>query len=300
MSRSRRVHRALTCFAVCAALGCRAVRADDFTVEDVRRGARPENGYFSVSDPRFFILTKTEVGVPYAKPYFSAGYGIPHWLWAGIDVNAIITMEMAEAFAGVRLASPVFDVSFAVRDTWSFGKPFLQPRASYSNDQVTEAPGQKAHYVVLEGDAVATVPLPHAAIVGNLVMVDVLDMPPGQYIYDESYRLITRNPLFFVMRMAAVARFMHEDSVRVGMLAEYGFNTGREQGVWRLGPILSVQVTDHVQLNMGFTLKVSSPDHLGLTLGAYGIAGFRYMWATGEPRAVLPWHEEVIPFGTTR
>ncbi|MET0387768.1 MAG: hypothetical protein ABW321_17485 [Polyangiales bacterium] len=270
--------------------------ADDAERSDPE--ARPENGYWSVGKPRFFISTRTEIGAPYAKPYFSAGWGLPHWIWLGVDVNAIITTEVAETFAGLRLASPILDVSLALRDTWSFGKPFLQPRASYNAEQVFEQPGALARYLVMEGDAVLLIPLPHAALVGNVVMVDVLNMPRDRYVYEESYRLVIKNRLLFVLRMAVLARFLHENAARLGVLAEYGFNTGRSKGVWRVGPILSVQLTDHLQLNAGCTITVSSPDQLGLTLGAYGVAGVRYQWATGEARPALPWNEDLIPFGS--
>lgn len=258
---------------------------------------RPENGYWSVGEPRWFISTKSDLGTIYAKPYFSAGYGLPHWIWAGVDVNAIITTSVAEVFAGARLSAPVFDISFGIRDDWSFDKPFLMPRTTYFRADVVDAPGKRAKYWALEGEVVAVLPLPHAALVGDFVLVDVLHMPNDMYLYEESYRLITKTPFFYVMRTAAVARFLHENALKLGLLAEYGFHTGRERGVWRLGPVLSLQLTDHLALNLAATLKVSSPDHLGLTLGTYGIAGLRYQWATGERRPELPWQGDLIPLG---
>ena len=258
---------------------------------------RPDNGYWSEGVPRWFVSTKSELGTVYAKPYLSFGYGLPHWIWAGIDVNAIITTSVAEVFAGARLSSPVFDLSFAVRDNWSFDKPFLMPRTSYNSTQVLDAAGPKAQYWALEAEAVAILPLPHAALVANFVMIDVLDMPPDMYLYEESYRLVTKDPVFFVMRGAALARFLHENALKMGLLTEYGFSTGRDKGVLRMGPIISMQLTDHLAVNLGVTVKISSPDHLGLTLGAYGLAGFRYQWASGERRPELPWQGDLIPLG---
>jgi hypothetical protein len=256
---------------------------------------RPENGYWSVGRPRFFISTKSEIGAPYAKPYFSAGYGLPHWIWVGVDVNAIVTTSMVQAYGGVRASTPILDLAFAIRDTKSFDKAFLAPAQSYSRTAVLDAPGDKARYLALEFEAVAVAPLPHAAIVADFVMVDILDAPRDKYVYDESYRLVTKNRLFCVMRVAALARFLQENTLKIGVLSEYGFDTGRGSGVFRLGPIGLIQVTDHVQVAAGVTLMVESPDHMGLTLGAYGVAGIRYQWATGERRADLPWQGPLIP-----
>jgi hypothetical protein len=263
--------------------------------KDTDPNFRPENGYWSVGVPRFFLSTKSELGAPYGKPYFSVGYGLPHWMWAGVDANSILTTSMAQVYAGVRASSPVFDVAFGARDTWSFDKPFLTPAESYTRDDVLDRDGKRERSLALEFEAVATVPLPHAAIVGDFVMVDTLDLPKDKYIYDESYRLVTKKPFFCVMRVAAVARFLHENALKVGVLGEYGFNTGRDSGVFRLGPIGMLQVTDHLQIAAGVTLMVTSPDHLGLALGAYGVFGFRYQWATGERRPEWPWQGKIIP-----
>jgi hypothetical protein len=277
-------------------------RADAQSQDPPQPGAaeaeqRPENGYWSEGQPRFFVSQRTELGLPYAKPYVSAGFGLPHWIWAGVDLNAIITMEVIEVFGGLRLASPVFDVSFGIRDNWSFNKPFLKIADTYNRNDVFNAPGSLARYWAAELDALALVPLPYSAIGFNFVMVHAWDKPAGSALYEESYRLITHNPTFYVVRMVALARILREGALRFGVLAEHGFGTGRSGTVWRVGPIFSVQITDHLQFNGGFTLKVQSPDTLGLTLGAFGTAGFRYMWASGERRPELPWKGEIIPFG---
>lgn len=287
--------------AVSCALACLAtpVLAQLIPVPEHARDPdyRPANGYWSVGEPRLFLSTKSELGVPYTKPYFSVGYGWPHWIWTGVDVNAIITTEVAEIYSGLRLASPVLDLAFGIRDNWSFDKPWLAPRDSFNRDQVLKAPGPLARYAALEGEAVGVLPLPHAALAVDFVVVDVLDMPEDKYLYEESYRLITKNRLFFVARGLALARILPENSLAVGVLTEFGFNTGRSSTVLRVGPVMMLQITDHLALNMGFTLKVASPDHLGLTLGAYGVAGFRYTWATGERRPQFPWQGDIIPLG---
>lgn len=289
----------LLCFS--AAISCSAIaHAQLFkpTEHAFDPDYRPENGYWSVGAPRWFVSQRTEVGAPYAKPYFSAGYGLPFWIWTGVDVNAILTTSVFEVYAGARIIStPVFDVAFGYRDNWSFDKPFLDPKSSYTYDDVYKQGGKLARYQALEGEAVAVLPLPYSALAADFVMVDLLDKPAGKYLYEESYRLITKDPLFFVLRGVALARILHEQSFKVGVLTEWGFSTGRGSDVFRVGPIMMLQITDHLSLNAGFTLKVASPDHLGLTLGAYGVAGLRYTWATDERRPEFPWHEEVIPLG---
>jgi hypothetical protein len=256
---------------------------------------RPENGYWSVGDPRFFISTKTELGIPYTKPYFSAGYGLPHWIWTGFDVNAILTTDCFQAYGGVRAATPVFDLAFGVRDTWSFNKPFYAPRESFTGSDITNAIGSEARYWAYEAEAVGIIPFPYGAIAGDFIAVGTLDVPEGAYFYDESYRVVAADSLFFVMRVAAVARFLSEQSLKIGVLTEHIFGTGRSEPVTRLGPFFSLQLTDHLEINAALTVVASSPDHLGLIHGSYGVAGVRYRWATGERDPKTPWEGMVVP-----
>lgn len=263
--------------------------------EDAAATQRPENGYWSVGEPRFFVSTRSEFGTPYAKPYVSAGYGLPHWIWTGVDVNSILTMDCFQLYSGVRAATPILDLAFGVRDTWSFNKPFLSPRDSYTGDQLVNAPGDLSRYWAYEAEAVLAIPLPYSAIVGDFIAVGVWDVPKDSYVFDESYRAIVADSLFFVMRVAAVARFLNENSLKIGVLTEHVFGTGRGDPVTRIGPAGSLQLTDHLEINAALTLVVSSPDHLGLVHGTYGVAGIRYRWATGERDPKLPWKGMVIP-----
>jgi hypothetical protein len=256
-------------------------------------GSRPENGYWSVGDPRWFVSTKSDLGL-YAKPYFSAGYGMPHWIWAGIDVNAISTIEMGQVYAGVRGATPVFDLAFGFRNTYAYGKPFLEPRSTYSSDQVDDAPGQNAHYWAWEADAVGFVPLPHSAIMLEFIAVGVLDAPRDRYLYEESYRLVIGDSNYMVWRAATVARILKEDALKVGLLYEWLVATGRDQNVFRMGPAFSFQITDHLEAVGCLSVVLHSPDSLGLVLGSYGLAGLRYRWATGERVPELPWRGALI------
>jgi hypothetical protein len=257
---------------------------------------RPEYGYFSAGEPRWFVSTKSDLGTPYLKPFFSAGYGVPHWLWVGADLNAIVTTEIAQFYTGVRAAAPVLDVAFGVRDTWSYQKRFLAPRNSYTRSAVYDPTRPRARYWAWELEVVGAVPLPYSALVADFVLVRTLDVPSGQLVFDESYRAIVADPTFAVIRIAAVARLLNENSLKIGPLIEHVFETGRAGSVVRLGPAFSLQLTDHLEAAAAITVPISSPDRLGLTLGSYGTACLRYRWATGETKPEWPWGGQLIPF----
>jgi hypothetical protein len=257
--------------------------------------APPAHGYWSEGTPRWFVSTKSDLGAPYLKPYFSFGYGLPHWIWAGIDVNAITTLEFAQAYAGLRASTPVLDLAFGVRDTGSFGKPFLVPRASFRREDVLDGARPTARYWAWEAEVVAVAPLPYSALLLDFIAVRTLDVPEGSYLYEESYRAVVAKPLFAVLRVAAIARLLREDALKVGVLSEIVFASDREIGVVRVGPAGALTLIDHLEALGTLTVAVSSPDTLGLALGAYGVAGLRYRWATGEPEPKAPWRGSFIP-----
>jgi hypothetical protein len=256
---------------------------------------RPENGTWSVGTPRWFVSIKSDLGIPYVKPYVSFGYGMPQWIWAGLDLSAIVTTEFIQGYTGLRASLPIFDLAFGVRDTQSFQKPFLRPASTFGRDDVLNGESPKARYWAWEGEVVGIVPLPYSAIVVDLIAVRTLDVPDDRYVYEESYRAIVANPFFAVLRFAAVARLLPEDALKVGVLSEFVVLTGRDRGVVRVGPAAQIQLTDHLQGLGTLTLAVSSPDSLGLALGAYGVAGLRYEWASGERHPKAPWRGFFIP-----
>lgn len=255
---------------------------------------RPANGYWSKGAPRWFVSSKSDLGALYLKPYFSVGYGLPHWMWAGVDVNATTTIEFGQVYGGVRASLPVLDLAFGVRDALSYWKNFLDPQATYVSADLG-GPGKNARYWAWEAEAVGIIPLPHSAILLNYIAVGLPDLPPDKYLYEETYRAIVADRFFQVFRVAAVARLLREDALKVGVLTELITSTGRGQNVFRMGPAAALQLTDHLEALGTLSVAVSSPDRLGLTLGAYGLAGLRYRWATGEPAPRLPWRGPMVP-----
>jgi hypothetical protein len=276
-------------------LGAAAVRPGaDSVVDDVLKIPRPVNGYWSVGEPRWFVSSKTDLGSVYAKPYFSVGYGLPHWIWAGADLNAITTLEFAQVYGGVRASTPILDLAFGVRDTYSYGKPFLVPRASYVADFLDQ-PGNNARYWAWEAEGVAIAPLPHSAILVNYIAVGTIDVPDDRYVYEESYRAIVAPSFFQVFRGALVLRLLREDALRIGVLTELLTSTGRSRNVFRMGPAGALQVTDHLEMLGTLSVALASPDRLGLAASAYGVAGLRYRWATGESAPKWPWKGLRVP-----
>ena len=179
--------------------------------------------------PRWFASTKSDPRRSLRKALFLVRvWASPLDLgWGGRERH-----YHARVRSSVRGGSRVIahlDLAFGVRDTGSFGKSSLTPAASFHRDDVLGGEGPKARYWAWEAELVAIAPLPHSALVVDFVGVRTLDVPVGSYVYDESYRAVVAKPLFGVLRVAAVARLLREDALKVGVLSEVVFSTGRER-----------------------------------------------------------------------
>jgi hypothetical protein len=109
-----------------------------------------------------------------------------------------------------------------------------------------------------------------------------------KYVFDESLRGIVKPPYIWALRLAYLAGLGKNDVVKVGVLAELVGLPGRDQLVFRSGPVLSVTITDHTDAIGVFSPVFVSPDSLGLSHGTFGQLGFRYRWATGDSGAQFP------------
>jgi hypothetical protein len=165
---------------------------------------------------------------------------------------------------------------------------------SFTADDVVNRSMPKAHFWAWEAEFTGIVPLPYSALVADLILVRNLELPEGRYFYSESYRAVIAQPFFVTLRMAAVLRLLKAEALKVGILTEYLFETGREAPVLRVGPVAVVQLTDYLEAQGALTMAVKSPDNLGLALGSYGVLGLRYRWATGTDHPRAPWRGSLI------
>ena len=80
----------------------------------------------------------------------------------------------------------------------------------------------------------------------------------------------------------------HEDMLRIGAAAEMIHSPDRQAVTVRLGPLLSVALTCHLEAIGSAMITAASPDQLGLVGADFGALGLRYLWATGDPAPGFP------------
>jgi hypothetical protein len=80
-------------------------------------------------------------------------------------------------------------------------------------------------------------------------------------------------------RLGYLYGFGESKDVKLGAMVEYLVTPGRPKNVTRVGPVLVVSATQHIEVLFTTTVPVSSPDRLGIYEGSYGFLGLRLRWA---------------------
>jgi len=107
-------------------------------------------------------------------------------------------------------------------------------------------------------------------------------------LFEESARAVIAPPWVFLARLGYVGNLGRDDFLKVGVLGELISVPERKMLTWRLGPIATARISDHFDALLALTMVVAGRDTLGPTLGAFGIAGIRYKWASGEATPSFP------------
>lgn len=236
--------------------------------------------YWSDGRPRLFASSRLEGGLVFAKPQVAVGYGQPFWTWVGIEAYALTTNAVGAGYVGIRGALPFANVSFGVRDSYSYIRSFLPIKTHYTADDVSSPTGDHARYLTVEAEAFGVFPAPGGYALLAPALYAVTDAPPNRYLYEESLRGVMEPPFIWALRFGYVLAFGHDEFAKAGALVEIVGLPGRGEAIVRAGPAATVALTNQLDLTGVFSMVLSSPDSLGLWHGPFGEIGFRYCFAS--------------------
>jgi hypothetical protein len=211
------------------------------------------------------------------------GYGKPHWLWAGLESEALTTSELGLTAVRARLALLVADLAIAYRRTWSYRRSWLAREPSYSDGDLTGGP--KASYHSLDMWLWGIVPVGNGYLDWEVESVRVYGVPAGFDLYEEWLRVPARPPWLVATRLAYAHTFK-SGRIALGAMGEWIWPGDR--ATWlRVGPLASYVFSSHWDVSGLLTFEVRSPDQLSFYNGVWGTFRFRYRFATGERERAL-------------
>lgn len=236
--------------------------------------------YWELGRTRPFLAGSVELGFPYVRPRFLAGYGRPFWSWLGVEAYPVLSLGGIGPYIGVSAGLPGFTVRAGGRYFYPFVRSLLPPQEHFSRTELELVDGPKGDYMAYEAEATATAPLFSGSVFGVLTGYRVSLVPPGYYVFEESLHAVMKPPYIFRARVGYLLALSRNGAIRVGGAAEVIGLPGRDEFLVRAGVISSVSISAQLEAQVSLIPVLVSPDRLGIAGGDFGQLGVRYTFAT--------------------
>lgn len=241
----------------------------------------PQRKPWSQGDVRTFIATTVDFGYLYLRPRASLGYGRPHSLWAGAEVNPIFSTAGIGGYVGVRAAAPFADVRFGARGFYAFERTYLPPAEHFDRYALATSTGRHAAYLTYETEANASALIGPGEINGLFSLSYVDGVPKPFYIYEETLHAVVKPP--WVWRVRGGYNFFFALRGRehsFGAVVDVVGLPLRDTELIRAGFVFRISISPSLEVRGTFVPTLWSQDRIGILGGDFTELGFRWRWST--------------------
>lgn len=238
--------------------------------------------YWELGRTRPFLAGNIELGYPYLRPRFIAGYGRPFWSWLGVEAYPLFAFGGVGQYFGVGGGIPGLTLRGGSRFFYPFSRTLLVPSEHYTRTEIQLAEGPKADYLAYEAEAAATAPLFAGSVFGVLTGYRVARVPGDYYLFEDNLRVVMKPPYVWRGRLGYLLAFSRNGAIRVGVAGDVIGLPGRGEIVVRAGLLGSVSISAELEAQVSLIPVLVSPDSLGIAGGDFGQLGIRYRFATSS------------------
>jgi hypothetical protein len=237
---------------------------------------------WSKGNNRLFLSTRAEAG-SILRATAASGYGKPHWIWAGTELQGLTSTESSVSHAVLKVSTPVADASLGVRQWWSHGKGALPVKDSYDATDLEHRVGPRARQLSLLAAVGGWVPLGRFGLSLDSSFTCRLEPSARDVNYDEYYRVIGTGYQLWDASLGVAAALDEKRRFWVAAQGEVLYVPGREDGLTlRVGPSAFWSISDQWDAGLLLSAPVRSPDDLSLVQATTGAVVVRWSWATGK------------------
>jgi hypothetical protein len=245
--------------------------------------------YWRGSGPyRSFMAGTFDLGVVHYRPTLSVGWGKPHHEWLGADIGSAISLSSSRLYAGLRGVVPGLSAQIGTRYEAATSQHLLPPQEEYLREELETQLTPPSRYLSVESELIATVPFPGGNLLGVLSGYAILGELEGLYVFEENLKVVVAPPWLWRARLGYLAHVGWEGSLKIGGAAEVLHVPNRDALLIRAGPLVSAELTHHLEVVGGVMIVAASPDQLGVVGADLGQLGLRYRWASGDRFAEFP------------
>lgn len=231
---------------------------------------------------RPFVSAVMEFGALYFRPNLAIGYGRPHWSWIGVEGYSGVSTSGGSDYVGVRVALPQLEIRGGARYAFPLAQYLLLPREEYMREDTELKLGPRSRYVSAEVEIAGSIPFLGGSLFGVATGYAIVGTQDGYYVYEEALHTVINPPFLYRARLGYLGQLDAYGELRLGAAAEILGNPGRDSTLVRLGPVVSVTLTHHLDAIGAVMIVAASPDQLGLLGADLGQLGLRYKWSTGD------------------
>ena len=232
---------------------------------------------------RWFVAGSFDLGFLYVRPRFQFGYGKPHNLWAGLEINPTIWTDAIGGYGGLRIDVPFVNFRVGARYVRPTFRSHLTIQDSYTRNSLNEdQPDEGSQYLAAEAELTLTLPVSErGSFLSETSITYITLVPDDRYVYESYHRIVAAPPWIWKQRMGYQHGFGENNAFRIGVVAELIGSPGRDLIAFRAGLQLRLRATPRVEVRAAWIPAIVSRDELGVRGGNFGVLGIRYRWATG-------------------
>ena len=248
-----------------------------------RATAAPAGNPWRQGRVRPFLSTRVDLGFVFLKPRVSLGYGRPHDVWVGLDVNPLISFEGVGAWGGLRGTLGWLDLRVGARYQYTFSRSFLAQKGLYNKDDIEDRAGPSSSYVSLEAELTLDFPLGPGSLSSELAITYITGVSEGFNVYEETLKVVAKPPWVWRGRLSYMLPLDRDKVFNVGLTAELVGVPRRDLTTLRGGLLASVRLMRSLEARLTFMPVWHSEDDLGSAGSDLLLVGIRHRWATGSP-----------------
>lgn len=242
-------------------------------------GARP---YWESGKSRWFFATVFDFAAVNYRAEMDIGYGKPHFKWVGLEVTPQLSLAGAGTFGGLRFVVPGISLRTGARYFASADRRLLEPRETYTREQINLDLGPRSRYFALDAELTFELPLPVGSLVTLAGVEHLSGVPEPFNVFDQQLRIVVDPPLAWRARTAYLVPVGKYETMQLGGLLEFVGVPKRDEVMVRVGPVVTVSLTHHLDAIAAAAFSVESKDEIGLQSADFGQISLRYRWASGD------------------
>lgn len=231
---------------------------------------------------RWFIASRVDGGYAFFRPRVSVGYGTPHHVWGGFDVNPLVSTSSGGGYAGLRWDAQFFEVRSGVVYLQNFSRSVLPRREFYDGRDINTRIGPNAEYLAWDSEVELKMPVGPLRFVAEAQLFYLLNIPEGFNVFVDPLRVVMAPD--FAIRQVYSLHFPLDspEGLVVGPAVEPIWLPGRGEDawIWRAGLTARWPLYDDVELRADLLPVVSGPDNLGRAGSDFLEIMVRWYWAT--------------------